>query len=111
MKFNHTAHKALWNWLAANPDKSKHDWPEWQFNNGTFKRIYNLCFACDFIIDIEGGCHDCPLIWPPRDDGQSKCDGFGGLYHDWKETATLKERANLAEKVANVGVREGVECI
>ena len=32
IKFDHTNHKKLWNWLAENPDKEKSDWPEWSIS-------------------------------------------------------------------------------
>ena len=29
MKFNRTARKELWNWLADNPEKGKYEWTCW----------------------------------------------------------------------------------
>ena len=62
--FDHTSHKALWNWLAENPDKEKEDWPG--FNELRYVPD-NECFACQYVWDGGGyiRCHEyCPLIWP-----------------------------------------------
>lgn len=38
-KFNHTAHKELWDWLAKNPDKAKpEEQPAWRHCRSAKKR-------------------------------------------------------------------------
>ena len=111
MKFNHTAHKELWNWLAENPDKNKEDWPEWSHNGGPIQEVENDCFACDALFD--GGClggEECCLLWPPNDLGKNFCV-FGGLFSQWSDAPLgSQERSSLARQIANLPVKPGVEC-
>lgn len=69
-KFNHTAHKELWDWLAKNPDRDTRDWPRWRKNGGEYQTPISHCFACEYD-EEEGGeagnifaCESCPLEWP-----------------------------------------------
>lgn len=124
MKFNYTAHKKLWNWLAENTDKSKHDWPEWKENGGKYEPSLSDCFACDYAEDRAGEecldsdliCLLCPLKeW--REDAENQfvanddlsCDPcMRSYYNQWRK-ADEKERKEFAEKIRDLEVAEGVE--
>lgn len=64
-KFNHTAHKELWDWLARNPDKEKDDWPGWIGNGGEYYYVVAECFACEYDLKLSDTeydeCRYCPL--------------------------------------------------
>ena len=114
MKFNHTAHKALWNWLAENPDKNKEDWPEWEENGGERPRILCGCFACESV--ARKGCDSgsrCPLEWPIHNNmGFTSCI-YGGLFEQWGDaiiSSPAQLRSDLARQIANLPVKPGVEC-
>lgn len=114
-KFNHTAHKELWDWLAKNPEKGKADWPGWEFYCDS--RLYYWCFACEYARNEATGkginptfgikCQYCPLIW--NDDDDEIC--MDGLFDDWDAEKDLQKRTKLAEQIRDLSVREGVECI
>lgn len=112
MKFQHTLHRKLWLWLADNPEKSKEDWPEWDYNGGTVEKVKHLCFACEYIEETIGGCYgdkgllECPLNTTKESWGWCLNELFG----DWMNS-TGQTRANLARTIAELPVREGVECI
>lgn len=118
MKFNHTAHKALWNWLAENPDKVKDDWPEWEENGGSILYIHNDCFACEYATRTKPNwtqkCPYCPLEWPINDEGDRYCidsDELTGLFIDYLEASSNPDlRATFALQIANLPVKPGVEC-
>lgn len=82
-RFNHTAHKELWNWLAEHPDADKGDWPGWE----KYGEVENLCFACETVKNPKERCEDCPLVWPLPPFGESICGSFcivyGSLYDNW----------------------------
>ena len=48
IKFNHTGHKKIWDWLSKNPDKTKYDWEGWKHNGGQYEVSENFCFACEY---------------------------------------------------------------
>lgn len=107
-KFNHTAHKELWDWLVRNPDKQKSDWEGWNFNGGKYEGIAWGCFACKY--DNCNGCKYCPLVWP-NDMICSKASEFErSLFQDWDNETDLKKRSELARQIRDLPVREGVEC-
>ena len=109
--FNHTAHKALWDWLSKNPKKNKHDWPGWRYNGGDLEVGINGCFACESTVcDGRIDCARCPLIWPKGSDSDCEDD----IYHDWrfaKEVGNYKVSALLAEEIRDLPVRDGVKCV
>ena len=106
VKFNHTKHKELWNWLADNPGSLKQEWPGW---NG--KLVENCCFACVYDEEkmAEEGCSECckhcPLEWP----GNLVCGEDNNLYSEWVDT--IKDDGSIARKIANIPVKFGVETI
>lgn len=109
MKFNHTAHRELWNWLADNPEKNKWNWPGWE----TYGNPENGCFACEYIKNVPyvTKCN-CPLIWPENyTEDANECMGALGIYRVWDSSGNSGHRASLARTIANLPVREGVECI
>lgn len=107
--FNHTAHKALWNWLAKHPTKTKLDWPGWEWNGGKSKYALYFCFACEYSYKICGGCFHCPLDW----ENPISCGYDGGLFFKWKNVSknSHRTRKRLALQIANLPVRKGVKCI
>lgn len=109
MKFNHTAHKELWNWLAENPHLFKDDWHGWSWKGGEYDGQVNECFACEYC-----GCcfvgEECPLIWPLNEEGDPCCIR-GGLFDQWVNFPRCsQERSSLARQIANLPVKPGVEC-
>ena len=125
IKFDHTNHKKLWNWLADNPDKNKKDWPEWTFNGGDVCEVSDGCFACDYREAYEelayaceeglysGGkssCNSCPLKWPKDASGQLRCR-HGGLWTLWLSADNSVTRSKYALQIANLPVKDGVETI
>lgn len=121
MKFNLTAHKELWNWLANNPDKKKSEWPGWKRNGGKYKHQANFCFACGYAssddsMDDDCEFKTCPFIWHNNtnihDDGNCwlDCECDGSEYKSWKDAETAKLKSRYARQIANLPVREGVEC-
>ena len=111
--FDYTGHKELWNWLAENPGKDKHEWPGWKaYHNGRF--VESCCYACvyDTVKGAEEGCLDCckycPLEWP----GNLACGEKHSLYEEWGNANAenyYETASNLARKIANLPVKAGVE--
>ena len=110
--FNHTAHKALWDWLSKTPDKGKAEWPEWTVNGGSVRRPRNKCFACQYAKLPNSNiinCDKCPLLWPKSDYFCCTDD----IYDDWYsaiERGNYKVASLLAEEIRDLPVREGVKC-
>ena len=106
MKFNLTAHKELWNWLADNPSCNKEEWPGWKHNGGQYPSDCSMCFACQYDERFhDGPCAHCPLKW-----NSFNCEEPDAIYKKWKnETIDLIYRSDLARQIANLPVREGVE--
>jgi len=105
--FNHSAHIALWDWLANNPFCSKEDWPGWKQSNDIAKN----CFACEFTWDSDFMfCNLCPLVWPSE---SAKCLGDNSLFEEWEGTGFDEEggRSYLASIIRDIPVRPGVKCI
>lgn len=108
MKFNHTAHKEMWNWLSENPESDKYDWPGWEWNGGTHKREHNYCFACGA---CEGFCRECPLPWSTEYTEKAFCLMEGTLFTRWAKCKNTTERSPLALQIANLPVKDGVETV
>ena len=110
MKFNLTAHKALWNWLAENPEKKK-DWPGWEENGGKVKSIAedSYCFACHYASYVPySECEEaCPLQWGAPLYKCTHYDGHG-LYDLWCKAHGEKKK-EYAKRIRDLHVREGVE--
>ena len=74
--FQHSLHKALWLWLAENPDKAKSEWPRWVQNGEDIESQQNGCFACQYRYNSNfGTCDNCPLIWSKNAFDEKVCDG------------------------------------
>ena len=65
-------HRALWDWLAKNPEKNfKDTWPGWK--DISFP-VRHLCIACEFGYRISGSlsplarCNNCLLDWGGGED-------------------------------------------
>ena len=110
MKFNHTAHKELWTWLADNPEKGKGEWPGWENNGGKYPNTSNDCFACEYDNKIDWpACDSCPLIWET-----TYCQPYNSLFTKWQSAFfnnNHKSCSEFARQIANLPVREGVECV
>ena len=112
IKFDHTNHKKLWNWLAENPDMEKSDWPEWVFNGGSVEEVEQLCFACQYTTTPNGrfdSCSNCPVIWK-KNKGLYHCINHEFGEWDFAEAGSQKRR-NYALRIANLPVKDGVETI
>lgn len=110
--FNHKAHKALWNWLAENPEKVAADWPEWEYQGGTCPDISNWCFACEYASQFRVGigrvCNMCPLE-NARPNGHCGC--LNGKYDDYVATAhsvIFDMHSKIAETIRDWPLRKGV---
>ena len=109
-KFNHTGHKALWDWLSKNPNKTKGGWEGWKYNGGQYEVSENFCFACEYDLEnSDGDCSCCPLVYP----NDIKCgESILSLYQGWvSEPPILQLKSKLAAQIRDLPVRDGVECI
>jgi len=110
--FDLTAHKALWSWLADNTIENnfpkKQDWPGWEVNGGDCPKTQNDCFACQYIRDRACSCDLCPLVWPGA---SGECMVGNGLYFLWLYERTGKLKKDYARQIADLPVKDGVECI
>lgn len=127
IKFNHTAHKEMWTWLAENPEKEKDDWPGWESNGGEYPFAAFWCFACQYALskvkkdsedswldedDAQDRCVRCGLYWPDNiSQNYFFCQGNRGLYTKWCGEKDFDTRAVLALQIANLPVKDGVETI
>lgn len=111
-KFNHTGHKALWNWLADHPGKEKIDYYK---ENNIYERQNNDCYACEYTIAVcdekeePHDCKYCPLIW-----NKFICYRNEAEFSDWldrSQDGKFEEASVIARKIANLPVKEGVETI
>ena len=110
IKFDHTNHKKLWNWLAENPNKNKEDWPDWYKNGGSVKRAVPLCFACDYVERNRLSCYECPIDWPISGYMMRVCSN--SLFGMWGLAPFGSHLASeLASQIANLPVKDGVETI
>ncbi len=96
-------HRKLWDWLAKNPGKEKHDWPEWD-NYSPYEPLYNsYCFACM----VSEDCATCLFEWPGMDcfDAEVRHDNEG-LFAHWDDASveTLR-RIALAEQIRDLKAR------
>lgn len=117
IKFNYTAHKEMWIWLARNPKKYKEAWPGWKHNGGPYHLVQCACFACEYDLKAThglGSCKECPLIWYKDPAFTMSCTyPYMGLFIRWcdaKESHNYKLASKLAWRIAHLKVREGVEC-
>ena len=108
--FNHTAHKAFWNWLSKNPTKGKEEWPGWEENGGSLDCGNSYCFACEYAMrDGRVDCGGCPLMWPKG--AYSVCED--DIYGDWcsaRDRGSYQVASLLAEEIRDLPVKPGVRC-
>lgn len=107
MKFNHTAHKKLWLWLSEDTCREKIHWPGWEHNGGDTPMAINECVACGYAYSKTGSilvCNHCPLVWPG-----GGCTGKRGLFKLW--CLYPGEGKELAKRIANLPVKDGIDCI
>lgn len=105
----HEKHRALWDWLAKNPEKLKSQAPE---NLTIGWDVDTMCFACvaaDRRGRSEEGCLHCPIIWVEDEDGD--CGSRGSPFLDWElaRPYTEKGRRIRAEAAAKVRDMEWVK--
>ncbi len=115
IKFNHTGHKKIWDWLSKNPDKTKYDWEGWKHNGGQYEVSENFCFACEYDCENNDGddnCDCCPLVWPDDVKCDDMKDGTAAfsLYEEWVIEPDLQFKSKLAAQIRDLPVRDGVEC-
>ena len=110
--FNHTAHKALWDWLARNPTAEKREWPMWSMYDDAY--TWSRCFACKYALGAAGLCHceHCPLQWPITDsaldaEDEDPCTSY--LYMAWFNANTAIERTNLALRIRDLPICSHVQ--
>lgn len=82
------AHRAMWKWLAENPEKTKEDW----FDVNKYEPVDSLCFAC-VCCDID--CKHCPL-------GREVIGCSNGLFNEWKHAYYYDKNYELASQYANI---------
>jgi len=95
-------HKALWNWLAKNPDKEKRHWPGWKtiekVNTGEYSELlWMMCFACE---ECVMDCRKCPCDWGVKPN-RYVCENLkSSSYNQWKWAINFNKRSRLALKIA-----------
>lgn len=105
IKFYHTLHKDMWNYLYENPNKDKKDWPRWVINGGDIKIVNGNCFACEYDYKFNDICNHCPFDIGIGD----YC--LKGLYRKWILSNDLEERKQLAKQIRDFPVKKGIKCI
>lgn len=117
IKFNYTAHKEMWIWIAKNPTKHKMDWPGWEKWGSPYVKISAGCFACQY--DLEQSmtaisCTNCPLVWssvPKLNSCVASRDTIYCRFCDARNNENYRLASKLAWRIAHLKVREGVECV
>jgi hypothetical protein len=105
-RFNHSAHRRMWLWLAENPEALKREWPG-------FKRFKNtpdcLCFACEAAGHGEAAtnlvCEQCPLMWPDGFPSEDRPWCHQSLYSAWNCVSNSVDKTKLALQIANLPIR------
>lgn len=105
-KFNRTAHKSLWTWLAvqyANGNfVSSKTWPGWKDNGGKYTAA-NDCFACSYDNSYNySPCSKCPLV--------GGCNSISSRIAMARLKRKPRVAAKWALKMAYAKVRSGVQC-
>lgn len=105
VKFYHTLHKDMWNYLYENPNKNKKDWPRWKRNGGDIKIVIGNCFACKYDYKFNGTCDHCPF----NIDINKTC--LNDLYIEWCHNNNLEKRKQLAKQIRDFPIKKGIKCI
>lgn len=131
--FKHTAHKALWDWIANNPYLTYWEWPGWEHNGGECEPLINDNFACDYAYDTSPdnefiNCRNCPLDqWAEpsverryfsyveseeyRGDAEGLCMyGLYGLWCDAYYSRDLEKISYFAKKIRDLPVKRHIVC-
>ena len=110
-KFNHTGHKKLWNWLADNPGKGKHDYfaEHGFYEDGIDTAPHDNCYACEYGVENRRSIKEC--ICPLTGWGDVRCFNNNGLWNKFEEYLLIGEydkACETARKIANLPLREGI---
>ena len=128
--FNHTRHKALWNWLADNPVKYYDGEEDELIFNEKDDVLLELefddageyaCYACKYSnenypeirTNAVDYCPHCPLIWDNEEEHYScyNSNEGNGLYNQWQDAENEEEKSKYARIIANLKVRPGIPTI
>lgn len=107
----------LWDWLWSNPEKRKHEWPEWEKNDGKVDNMDQDCPSCEYdelrMNTIQGeyddNCSYCPLKggWGGNTKkSRNDCMGKGSHFRGWNSSKSDHDRKKYAGKIRNACVRE-----
>lgn len=92
-------HKALYNWLAENPDKSKKDWPGFETLMDKFNLVIPArCFACATTLHPE--CLGCPINLSKE--VMSCCINTNHPFYKMGRSETKEERTKYALEVRDM---------
>ena len=93
-------HRALWNWLANNPNQLKEDWPGWK----QYPTTENHCFLCEYRKQTNTSC--CLVRWESTQPEEGMdlvgCSRQGTLYNFYSSSGSLKERTKYAKLIAEL---------
>lgn len=79
--FDHTNHKALWQWLAETGEVDRMNWPRWKTKGGDVEDCLLHNFACAYT-HPKLGCLSCPLeVSEDLTTDEEAC--LGGLLKKW----------------------------
>jgi len=86
-------HKALWLWLAKNPERDRREWPGFEtIRKLTGKEFYCNCFLCEDPFFSADCFNNCPL---------HGCHGGTRVFVMWDTVKDSIEKARLATLIAN----------
>lgn len=89
-------HRALWKWLAKNPDKRKFNWPAFKH----LPYIDNACFACEQTsrpAPIARPCNECIISW-----SGNFCMSKDSEYYKWLNATSHEDRTKYANIIAEL---------
>lgn len=109
-RFNHSAHKELWNWLSNNPQRKKEEWPWWWYYAAELGHTpFSYCFACEYNFWHGRVEYTCPLEWEYEGVTYNECLSLESPYAKWAKEKKSKERARLASVIRDLKVKPGIE--
>lgn len=92
----------LWEWEEDNPDKEKHEWPEWE----KYGQIEACCPLCEYL--GWKPCSKCLIYWRKEPGLDNHCTHYDSPFEEWVNARTLRSRKFWAGKVAKLH-REALE--